>query len=62
MLQWHCTGCQFNGEPNYRMNGISVTYSCISLSSIQHLFLNSLIPEVLMKQKPVDNWINKGWT
>jgi len=62
MLQWHCTVCQFNGEPNYRMTGISVTYSCISLSFIQHLYLNSVILEVLIKQKLVDNWINKEWT
>lgn len=62
MLQWHCTGCQFNGEPNYPTTGISVTYSCIRLSFIQHLYLNSLILEVPIKQKLVDNWINKDWT
>ena len=61
-VQWHCTGRQFNGEPNYRMTGISVTSSCTCLSFIQHLYLYSLIFEVAIKQKLVDNWINKDWT
>jgi hypothetical protein len=62
MFQWQCTGCKFNGESNYRMTGISVTYSCICLSFIQHLYLYRLIFKVPIKQKLVDNWINKDWT